>query len=110
MRINLTIQKGRVKARLSDSLDIANVALARDHLSQVLQGGDACELNLAGITEFDTAGVQLLLAFLRDARAQGKACEFVQPSASVLEATRLLGLDTSLFSSGDQFLRGNHGS
>jgi anti-anti-sigma factor len=97
MRINLTIQKGRVKARLSDSLDIAHVALARDHLSQVLQGGDACELNLAGITDFDTAGIQLLLAFQREAKALGKSCEFLQPSPSVTEVASLLGLDKSLF-------------
>lgn len=94
MRINLTIQKGRIKARLSDALNVACVAQARDHLSQVLQGGDAYEINLAGITEFDTAGVQLLLAVRKESQANGKSCEFVTPSASVLETFKLLGLES----------------
>ena len=93
MRINLTIQKGRVKARLSDALNISCAAQARDHLSQVLRGGDAYEINLAGITEFDTAGVQLLLAVRKESRSNGKSCEFVTPSSSVLEAFKLLGLE-----------------
>jgi len=98
MRINLTIQKGRVKARLSDALNITCVAQARDHLSQVLQGGDAYEINLAGITEFDTAGVQLLLAVRKESQTNGKTCEFVTPSASVRDTFKLLALE-NVFSS-----------
>lgn len=98
MRMNLNIQNGHVKVRLADSMDISTIAVDRDHLFQVMQGGDSYAINLAGITEFDTAGIQLLLAFRREVASLGRTCEFQQPSPPVLEAATLYGLE-SLFSS-----------
>jgi len=99
MRMNLNIQSGHVKVRLADSMDISTIAVDRDHLSQVMQGGDSYEINLAGVTEFDTAGIQLLLAFRQEARNLGRPCEFLQPSAPVLEAATLYGLESHFSSS-----------
>lgn len=92
MRINFAIKGGLVKARLSDALDITTAQQARDNLLQLLHGGDACELNLGGITDFDTAGLQLLLAFQRDAARLEKPCVFTNPSPTIQEVATLLGM------------------
>ena len=50
-------------------------------------------LDLSGVTELDTAGVQLLLLAQRDARARGGELRLQAPSAPVREVLDLLGLD-----------------
>jgi anti-sigma B factor antagonist len=54
------------------------------------------ELDLADVTELDTAGVQLLLMARREARAQGRNLTLVTPSHTALEVLRIAHLDTSL--------------
>ena len=53
-------------------------------------------LELAGVSEIDTAGVQLLLLARREAQAQGRGWRIGARSAAVDEALALLGLADSL--------------
>lgn len=50
------------------------------------------EVDLAGVTEIDTSGIQLLLALKRRALALGRELRLLQPSAAVTEALGVLGL------------------
>jgi anti-anti-sigma factor len=55
--------------------------------------GESLAIDLAEVTEIDGAGVQLLLAARKEAAAREISLAFVQPSAAVADAARLLGLD-----------------
>ena len=59
-----------------------------DHLNQSRR----LELNLSGVSEMDTAGIQLLLLLKREARAQGKTFRILEHSAPVLRILDLYGL------------------
>jgi anti-sigma B factor antagonist len=59
------------------------------------EGADV-ELDLSGVTELDTAGVQLLLMGRREARAQGRQLRLVEPSPTVVELLKIAHLSTDL--------------
>jgi len=85
--------------RLDGELTAYCAQAARQQLLQTLTdqaargGPQALEIDLSGISEIDTAGVQLLLAALRYAGAHGVDTRLVRESAAVAEAMTLLGLD-----------------
>jgi anti-anti-sigma factor len=54
-------------------------------------GGDL-EIDLAAVTEFDSAGVQLLMAARKSAAARGRALRLVHHSPAVLDAFAVLDL------------------
>ena len=57
-----------------------------------LTGVDDLELNLAAVTEMDSAGVQLLMAAKQSARAAGRELRLVGHSPAVLEVFETLDL------------------
>jgi anti-sigma B factor antagonist len=56
----------------------------------------ASELDLSGVVEFDTAGLQLLLAARRYAGDSGRDLRVTNPSRSVLDVLELCRLHTCL--------------
>jgi anti-anti-sigma factor len=68
---------GELKARLQAALEAAGAAL---------------ELDLSGVTELDTAGIQLLMQAKREAQAKSCQLRLSGHSAAVLEAFELLNL------------------
>lgn len=54
---------------------------------------DALELDLSAVSEFDTAGVQLLLMQRRLAACRGAALRLQAPSAAVRDLLQLYGLE-----------------
>jgi len=81
-----------VKARLREELNISSVAEDRDHLVKLLQPSGELELDLEGLTEIDTAGVQLLVALRREADRIGCVCHLAGSDETVREAFGTLGL------------------
>ncbi|MFY9514254.1 MAG: STAS domain-containing protein [Rubrivivax sp.] len=59
--------------------------------SSVQEGGDL-EIDLAGVTEFDSAGVQLLLAAQNSARQSQRALRLKNASPAVREVFETLDL------------------
>jgi len=57
-----------------------------------LTGVDGLELNLAAVTDMDSAGVQLLMATKQSARAAGRELRLVGHSPAVLEVFETLDL------------------
>jgi len=53
---------------------------------------DGVELDLSGVTRIDTAGLQLLLAFVLEMRGRGRRVVLSRPSASLVQSARLAGL------------------
>lgn len=63
---------------------------------QAALGSGCFAMDLSAVTEIDSAGVQLLLAARKSARAKQRELELTGCSAPVAEALGLLGLDTGL--------------
>lgn len=82
---------------LTGELTVAEAAGARDRLLRIVEAADgAVELDLSGVTEFDTAGLQLLLATKAQAGGRGLACRLSAVSEPVQDVLALCRLDTNL--------------
>ncbi|WP_144640579.1 lipid asymmetry maintenance protein MlaB [Bordetella genomosp. 13] len=85
--------------RLDGELNIYRAQDTRDQLLQTVAGlagqpePQALDIDLSGVSEIDTSGVQLLLATMRYAQSQGMDTRLVRHSVAVVEAMTLLGLD-----------------
>lgn len=77
-------------AHLSGELTIAHAAEQCERLRGWLGQGQR-RVDLSGVTECDTAGLQLLLSARRSATAHGSPLMFENPSPSVAEALRCSG-------------------
>lgn len=82
--------------RVEGPLDFATVpALWRDATLEPGAGGRV-EVDLAGVTRADSAGLALLLEWLRAARGRGLAVAFRNPPAQMLAVARAARLESLL--------------
>jgi anti-sigma B factor antagonist len=79
---------------LAGELTIYRAAELMPVLLGALDGREVLEINLAGVTEIDTAGVQLLMLAKKAAQAQGCQLRLGGHSAAVVEVFDLLNLAT----------------
>jgi anti-anti-sigma factor len=84
--------KGARRIALDGELTIYRAAEMKDKLAPHLAANDRLEISLAGVTEIDTSGVQLLLLAKRELGARGIAVELTDHSPAVVEAIDLYGL------------------
>jgi anti-anti-sigma regulatory factor len=78
------------------SLDISGVESLHAMLTGALAGGKGVLLRAGDVQRADTAALQLLTAFARDAQLRGVALQWQSPSPAVCRAARLLGLTARL--------------
>ncbi|GGM30879.1 lipid asymmetry maintenance protein MlaB [Dactylosporangium sucinum] len=76
-------------------LTVMNAAEQHERLLRAL-GDSPLEVGLAGVTELDTAGLQVLLLLSREAARRGVAVSFAGHSPAVLDVLELVGLSPSL--------------
>jgi len=81
--------------KLKGALTIYSVAEARKEIPARMAKLKALVLDLSGIEEMDTSGVQLLLWLKRDATKRGSALALINHSPAVLEVLDLLKLTTA---------------
>lgn len=88
------------EVRLGESLTIAQIRGIYEELKRVLQtagAGATLRLDATAVESVDTAGTQLLVAFVRAAQAQGMVVRWRQGVAPALsECARRLGLHEAL--------------
>lgn len=84
---------------IDGDLTIFTVAEQKTRLLNFLASGEQLEIDLAKVSEIDTAGLQLLILLKREAARVGKKLSFVMHSQAVLEVLELTQL-TGVF--GDQ--------
>lgn len=77
---------------IEGELNIYRAAELRDVLVDALKTESDLEINLAGVTEMDSAGVQVLMAAKKTAQASGHNVSLVGHSPIVLEIFELLDL------------------
>jgi len=68
----------------------------KGRLLDFLGSGDELELDLSGVAELDSAGLQLLLLARREARQQGRALTFTRHSAAVRQVLEIVQLDEAM--------------
>lgn len=77
---------------LQGELNIYSAAEMRQELLHNLNRNSQLEVDLAGVSDFDSAGVQILLVLKREALRLGKQLSFVHHSPAVREVLDLLNL------------------
>lgn len=92
---------GLTSLKLSGELTIYTAARVRGELHARLEKHKSLELDLWGVEELDTAGVQVLLWAKREAKNRDRALPFVNQSRMVIEVFDLLKV-TGIF--GDPIL------
>ena len=94
--IGAASQGAPVALQIDGEMTIYRAAELKDLLYGVLREAAAAArglaLDLSQVTEFDSAGVQLLLIARREVERQGQALRLVAPSAAVREVFALTGL------------------
>lgn len=85
---------GACTLTLEQELNIYHAAELKQQLLQQLAGCESLELDLAGVEEMDSSGLQLLLVLEREARLAHKSLRFLNHSAAVREVLELLHLES----------------
>jgi anti-anti-sigma factor len=79
-------------AALAGEWNIYRAAELRAQLLALVEGG-AREFDLAGVTEIDSAGLQLLAALRASVAGAGGSARFLEAAPCVREALQLCGLE-----------------
>lgn len=77
-------------------LTIQNAAATRDRLLSAIAASDEIELDLAEVSEIDSAGVQVLLAARASAAASGKPLHLIGCNRTVADVFDYLSLTDEL--------------
>jgi anti-anti-sigma factor len=94
MSIGDTCQGAASRLAVEGELTIYRAAELHPVLLDAVHTQDAPALDLSGVTEFDCAGLQLLLVARREARRLGKDLPLQGASPAVRDAFALLGLSS----------------
>lgn len=86
--------------KLGASLRIQDVETSHRLLTQTLEEGTPVRIDLGELADVDTAGVQLLIAYGREAARRGIEVHWSGEAPVLLNALRLLGMNGSLPGSG----------
>lgn len=98
---------GQVQCLVTGELTIYQAAGVREQLAALVNEHSNAELDLAGVTEFDSAGVQLLLVLKQKARQLGGEWALVNHAQAVTDVLETLNLAAQL---GDPLLLTDSGN
>lgn len=80
------------KLALTGEMTIFTAALIKDQLMEAIQLGEDLNVDLSGVTEFDTSGLQILVSAKKLAEVQKSVLQFSEPADSVASLLRLSGM------------------
>lgn len=92
MTITVRKLKGISRVRIEDEMTIYSAATMKESLLAALVRGDEFEVSLEKVTEIDTAGAQLLVAFKQACERDAKDMRVVKHSPPVVDVFETLGL------------------
>lgn len=92
MGLTATENEGTIQLTLDGEMTIYNAAELKAELEQYWNKATEIELNLSGVDELDSAGLQILLQLKKDSENFVKPVRFVQHSTVVIEALEMLNL------------------
>jgi anti-anti-sigma factor len=85
-----------VRHRIDGEMTIYSAAEQKARLLGWLEAAHDIELDLSGVEEFDSAGLQLLLVMKQEARQRDARLHLVNHSQAVLEVVELLDIQGQL--------------
>jgi phospholipid transport system transporter-binding protein len=71
---------------------IESLAERREELQRALENGLAVAIDVSDVSRIDTAGLQLLLAFMLDMRRNGLSATCIAPSEPLRAGARIAGI------------------
>lgn len=93
MSINQEEQNGNVRLKIKGSLSIYEAAPFRERLLACFGSAESLELDLGGVSECDTAGLQLLYAARMTATQAGTPFKISAAPQTVLKTLQSAGLN-----------------
>jgi phospholipid transport system transporter-binding protein len=75
---------------------IRSITSLQSELAERLDESGGVQIDATAVDRVDTAGLQLLAAFVRDLRAEMRTVEWIGCSDSLRKAATALGLETTL--------------
>lgn len=86
-------REGKTRLTIQEALSIYDVVGLRHELLKFMETEKPVELDLSGVTDCDTAGLQLLFAAWKSAGGRQKTFRIVEASQAVLDTLKAAGLD-----------------
>lgn len=92
------VQTGSVSAKLAlrGECCIDSLSERREALLRAVEDGLPIVVDVSGVTRIDTAGLQLLLAFVLDMRRQGRSVTWSSVPSVLSDGARLAGIGALL--------------
>ena len=84
--------KRKCRAHIDGEITIYNAATLKDQLASVLDDPRQLEIDLANVSEIDSAGVQLLMLAKKHRAGAGHALALTNHSPAVLDVFETMGL------------------
>jgi len=92
MSINVKKKRNSVSIHVDGFMTIRNASVIREKFKSHVSGPYQCEVNLSGVTEIDTTGIQLLIQAKREAGRNNIPLKMVAHSKAVYEAIETYNL------------------
>ena len=92
MNVHVTNENGICRIGIEGEMTIYSAARLKDSLFSAMEDCDELEMNLAHVSEIDSAGLQLLALVKREAVEGNKPLHFVAHSRAVLDMLDLCNL------------------
>ncbi len=84
--------KRKCSAQIEGEMTIYNAAVLKEKLMPVLEDSRDLEINLAEVTEIDSAGVQLLMLAKKERAARSYVLNLTDHSSAVVDVFELMDL------------------
>jgi anti-anti-sigma regulatory factor len=81
---------------LAAECTIADASQLKSGLEKLLNDTEVVILDISAVQRIDTAGIQVITAFIRERESQGRQCQWQGQAPAVTAAIKLLGLDALL--------------
>jgi anti-anti-sigma factor len=92
MSIDVINESGRCRVRIEDELTIYTAGQATGAIRAALAANANVAIDVGGVTEIDTAGLQILLVARKEAMLKNRAVSFVGQNRVVSECLQLMNL------------------
>ncbi len=96
MRLMISNKAEGARVRLGGNITPAEREEALEKLNAALEMGESISIDLSGLTELDTAALQILLCIRKEAQRQQKGIRLHTPSQPVQTVARRLHLEQAL--------------
>lgn len=92
MSIDVIKEKDSCRIRIDDELTIYTAGIASTTISDALAANHSVAIDLSGVSEIDTAGLQILLVARKEALLRDRKVSFIGHNRIVIECLRLMNL------------------